>query len=405
MHSCSTRTAVAAFWMILVLCIVGAEPGLPADLPPAADDAATTAAPPQDAEQAAPAGQAAPAESAPSEPPPAEPVKKPELSRELVALRDRARTTVRTVAGQALSTSEHTPAQLMDACLAFGCTLQVRDGNAAGKSVSAVGALLWNFNCGGYRLMAIDGGRPLPRVGYGLQHYPSQLLATLAQARVAPDYEIRIGQFQGTVADLVEDEKAACRRGANSPHRLIGLSYYLRDEREWTAGDGETWSVSRLAGEELARRAEPADVQCVHQLHALSFALAKEASRDEPLDETLLRVREYLVKYRDYALRVQNADGSWNEFFFAFQGPSRSELGALRSTGHILEWLAMSLPEDRLAEPGMVRAVGYTTNLVSKHTARGTSALSPRDFESVMHAIRALSIYDARFFAPQNAQP
>lgn len=393
MHSCSTRKAVATFWMILVLCVMGAEPGLPAELPPAA-------ALPQDAEQAAPDA------TVPSEPPPpSEPVKKPELSRELVALRDRARTTIRTVAGQTLGTREHTPAQLMDACLAFGCTLQVRDGDGSGKNISAVGALLWNFNCGGYRLMAIDGGRPLPRVGYALQQYPSQLLATLAQARVAPDYEIRIGQYQGTVADLVEDEKAACRRGASSPHRLIGLSYYLRDEREWTAADGETWSISRLAGEELARRAEPADVQSVQQLYALSFSLAKEASRGEPLDETLLRVREYLVKYQDHALGVQNADGSWNEFFFAFQGPSRSELGALRSTGHILEWLAMSLPEDRLAEPGMVRAVGYTTNLVSKHAARGTSALSPRDFESVMHAIRALSIYDARFFAPQSAQP
>lgn len=399
MHSCSTRKAVAAFWMILVLCVMGAERGLPAELPPAADDAAPAAAPSQDS------GQTEPAAAAPSEPSPSEPVNKPELSREMVALRDRARTTIRTVAGQSLSMREHTPAQLMDACLAFGCTLEIRDGSAAGKNTSAVGALLWNFNCGGYRLMAIDGGRPLPRVGYGLQQYPSQLLATLAQARVATDYEIRIGQYQGTVADLVEDEKAACRRGANSPHRLIGLSYYLRDEREWTAADGETWSISRLAGEELARRADPADVQSVHQLYALSLALARETSRKEPLDETLLRVREYLVKYHDYAFRVQNADGSWNEFFFAFQGPSRSELGALRSTGHILEWLAMSLPEDRLAEPSMVRAVGYTTSLVSKHAARGTSALSPRDFESVMHAIRALSIYDARFFAPQSAQP
>ncbi len=331
----------------------------------------------------------------------------PQLSPQMAAVRDAVRAALARLANHPFNTRDNTPAQVMELCLAFGCDAKIGYGGSSGKKVNALGVLCWNYPCAGYRLLRESEGRALGRVGYGLQTRPSQFLAVLAQARVPIDYQIRVSDFQGTVADLVEFEKLNCRSGDDLSHTLIGLAHYLEDDQSWENDLEEEWSVERLVREEAARSASTSDPDVTDRLMGLSYAVDRRKQRGEPLDGVFLQAAEHVNKFHDYALSVQNPDGTWHPSFFAYRGTSREASGALRSTGHVLEWLVFSLPEERLEDPRVVRSVAYVAKLLGSKGARwSATSMSDPDFAALMRAVHALSMYDRRVFqaaAPERA--
>ena len=93
----------------------------------------------------------------------------------------------------------------------------------------------------------------------------------------------------------------------------------------------------------------------------------------------------------------------WNPRFFAVQGASSDAAGTLRATGHILEWLVFSLPDNRLEDPQVAKSIGYTISML-EHWQRSinTAAASPRLLSAVMRAAHALLMYDQRVFKPHD---
>jgi len=144
------------------------------------------------------------------EPPKVERPVPPQLSPEMTALRDNLRKALALVARQPLNTRDNTAGDVIQLSLALGCDANVGYNGPSGKKINAIGCLCWNYPCAGYRLLRTGGGPVMARVGYGLQAHPAQFLAVLAQSRVPADYEIRVGEDHGTVADLVEFEKLNC---------------------------------------------------------------------------------------------------------------------------------------------------------------------------------------------------
>ena len=323
----------------------------------------------------------------------------PQLSPQMAALRDAVGGALARMAAYPFNTRDNTAGQVMELCLAFGCDAQVGYGGSSGKKVNAIGCLCWNYPCAGYRLLRQNEGQAMGRVGYGLQARPSQFLAVLAQSRVPRDYEIRVDDFQGTVADLIEFEKRNCRSGNDLSDTLIGLAYYLEDDSSWENDLGESWSIERLVGEESARSVSASNPDVTGRLMGLSYAVDRKRRREEPLEGVFLEAEEHLSKFQDYALGVQNADGTWHSSFFTYKGTSRDATAALRSTGHILEWLTFSLPQERLEEPRVVRSVTYVAKLLGNRRSRwNVTSMSDQDLASLMRAAHALSIYDQRLF-------
>jgi len=343
------------------------------------------------------------AEPMPSSPP--EPEVFPELSPEMVALRDRVRRTLAAGSNPPPGTRESTPLEIVHYCLAFGCDATVRNAADGNRPVNAFGCLAWNFSCGGYRLMLSDGRQMMARVGYGLQQRPGQFLAVLAQSGVPHDYEIRIGEHHGTVADLVEYEKLDCRRAMDLSAKLIGLSFYVEANQTWENQLGETWSVARIVEEELNRKVTGGKPELTDQLLGLSYAVGRRIQQKLPLEGQFARANKYVVEYQKYASELQNPDGSWHPRLFLLKGTSNDRVGLLRSNGRILEWLALSLPKDRLEDPHVVSSVAYVTGLLnSRNSQRGSTALTAAETADRMHALRALSIYDQRYFKPRDRQ-
>ena len=64
----------------------------------------------------------------------------------------------------------------------------------------------------------------------------------------------------------------------------------------------------------------------------------------------------------------------------------------METTGHILEWLVFSLPQQELLQPRVTRAVDYLTELMLQNRDHDWD-IGPRG-----HALHALALYDERVF-------
>lgn len=326
----------------------------------------------------------------------------PPLSSEMSSLRDQLRRTLAQVYARPLNTRDHLPAEIIAFCEAFGHKAEIVASAGAGQSVNAVGALCWNFPCGGYQLFRTSGADLAPRVGYGYQRRPGQLLAMLASNGVPQTYEIRAGEKKASVAGLVAAEKEACLSGTDLSGLLVGLSFYAKPRETWKNARGEAWSVERIAREELERTPDSSTSDVIDRLAGLSFALVR-IHDDEWTDAELpVRIRKHIAECQDFAFRLQNSDGSWHPDFFAHQGSSNDAARSLRSTGAILAWLAFSMPEEKLADPRLIRSLQYVNQqLASRTSPRGGIPPSTLEVLAVMSGVRAISFYDARYFTPR----
>jgi len=344
------------------------------------------------------------AETPPVEKP--EPEAKPPLSAEMAGLRDRVRRTMATYRRPLLNVREGTATEIMHNCLAFGCDTTVYLQGTSGKTLNGITCLCWNYPCSGFVPLGYSKGRIAPRIGHGLQEQPSQMLAVLALARVPSTYSLRVGEDVRTVADLVEYEKLSCRSGRDLSLKLIGLAFYVADGSTWQNDRGEEWSIERIVKEELARPVVTARHGGTQRLTGLSCAIYWREKRKQPVTGQFLRALKFVGEFHDYAMRLQNGDGSWGPAYFAGKLNSRNSTAQLRSTGHVLGWLAISLPEDQLGDARVVRAVQYVNRMLGSGRYRsGIRSMTTRDLAGVMHALHALDVYDRRYFQPRTPKP
>ncbi|MBN2292012.1 MAG: hypothetical protein JXM70_06270 [Pirellulales bacterium] len=322
------------------------------------------------------------------------------LAPEMKSLRDHVRKTLNHYSDQPLNTRDNTAAHILQACLAFGCDTTVRQGGSSGEPINGFTCLCWNYPCGGYNLLELSGKHIAARTGYGLQSNPSQFLAVLALARVPEDYPIRVDDTVRTVEDLVKSEMLSCRAGSDLSFKLIGLSRYLSPNATWKNDLGQKWSIARIVKEELDHAQEPAPCGGTHRLLALGYAVDRRAKLNQPIEGQFLRAKNFIDQYQDYALALQNSDGSWHPQFFKHQGQGGSAIDQVNSTGHILAWLAVSLPDGKLKDDHIVRSVAFLSNQLRGRHYDSLTRASARDIAARMNALYALSVYDTRVFKP-----
>jgi hypothetical protein len=230
------------------------------------------------------------------------------------------------------------------------------------------------------------------REGPGYQGHPAQFLAILAQSRVKSDYPIRIDGKQYTVADLIEYEKRTCRERTELTFKLIGLSHYLPPDATWKDDRGVEWSISKLIKEELAQPIIGAACGGTHRLTGIAYSVRNRERAKLEITGQWKRAQKYLNDYHDYTFKLQNTDGSFSTNWFEGRGTIGSDERKLQTTGHILEWLVYSLPEDQLADERVVKAASFLADLMNNSPNKKWE-VGPRG-----HAIHGLNIYDRRLF-------
>jgi hypothetical protein len=208
-----------------------------------------------------------------------------------------------------------------------------------------------------------------------------------------PDYPLECDGRKFTVLDLVESEKLGCRSRTELTFKLIGLSHYLPSDATWKSDDGADWSIARLIREEIAQPIlRTAPCGGTHRLMGLAYSIRKRQMQDLPIEGEFQRAEKYLNDYHAYAFRLQNTDGSFSTSWFEGPGSRPDVARRLQTSGHILEWLAFSLPQDQLQEPKMVRAVDYLAGILIEGQGRAW------EIGPLGHALHSLRIYQRRVF-------
>ncbi|MGD0896501.1 MAG: hypothetical protein ABR915_01615 [Thermoguttaceae bacterium] len=344
-----------------------------------------------------PAGDAAPAgKPADGAAPAAKPQPKKQLSPAMTELRDRVRQTLGGVYQQPFNTGQSSISDVIQFCRAFGCQSEIHEDGPTGQKVNGITCLCWNHPCGGREPLMVSEGHLAARVGYGYQEAPSQLAAMLALSRVPAEYPARAGDHVRTVADLIENEKLACRSGRDFSLKLVALAYYV-SEPTWKNSLGEEWSVERMVREEMKQSLGQVPQAAVARLLAFSWALEQRSRQKLPVEGDFIAARKYVQQCQDYVLATENSDGSWGR-------AGRDPASALASTAGVLEWLVLSLPAARLEDPKIVQSIQFVSGaLRAERYQWNLPSLSSQEVAVTMAAAHALFSYDAQVFAPADA--
>ncbi|MGL6194826.1 MAG: hypothetical protein ACRC2T_08395, partial [Thermoguttaceae bacterium] len=329
------------------------------------------------------------------------------LSPELLQLGKQIQAALTAGTKRPLSIQSNTPSELIAFSFVYGADTRAFSGQAIdrrqqnaqnGKDrqglVYAIGSLCWNYPSAGQMLLRTDGKHVIPRVGVGVQRKPAEFLALLAMSSVADTYELKVGNSDFTVDDLVSYEKANCSQGADMSLALVGLSFYCDCEEEWTNDFGEKWSIQKMVYSELMRPTDQGTCDITDQLVGLSAAVNRFEIDDVPLTGTMLEAKKYLDAYAEFALTAQNEQGLWHPQFFLYKGTTTNNWDALYAGGHIFRFLAFQLPDEKLNDPRVVKAANALVGLLNRVITSPTT--TQRENESIAVALHALALYQQR---------
>lgn len=317
------------------------------------------------------------------------------LSSEQEALRDRVRKVLGHYYLKPLNTRDNDPWETMHGIVAYGVEAQLRRGGPDGDPVNAIAYLSTNGRMAGMQLLFVERDRINAQKGVKVQGHYGQLLAILGQSRVKADYPLRAGGQTFTVADLIETEKLTCRTGIELTFKLISFAHYLDSDETWINETGEEWDIPRLIAEEL-KQPILSNAACggTHRLMGFSYAVRNRKKQQRPIDGQWLRAEKYLDDYHRYTFALQNSDGSFSTEWFRRREAKDDINRRLQTTGHILEWMVYSLPEQRLDDPRLVKATNYLTGVLLREPNRAW------EIGPLGHALHSLAIYDQRRFKP-----
>ena len=323
------------------------------------------------------------------------------LSAQQIALSHKIRQVLNAYFPKHQNTRDNNAWEIMHEIIAFGVDSQLYQNGPGGPKVSAIGWMCYNGTCKGEQMLYLDRGQLVARKGPGVQGHFGQFLAILAQSHLTADYPMLVFGKKFTLRDLIEVEKQDCQAGEELTFKLIGLMHYLDSDETWNSRDGQVWSIQRLISEELKQPIRGAACGGTHRLMGLSYAVNKRGKRGEPIDGEFRRAQTFINDYHRYTFGLQNPDGSFSTQWFVRREAKPDVDRRLKTTGHILEWLAFSLSDDELRQPQVVKAVDYLATILAAGQDH-TWEIGP-----LGHGLHALSLYDQRMFrdAPVERHP
>lgn len=264
------------------------------------------------------------------------------------------------------------------------------------------------------------GGRAHPyQVMFAYEGHINQSLAILSMCDLPLTQPIVVNDSQRpgmpktiTMGDMLRSAQKTISLG--NPYELAWtlwfFSNYLDPEEQWTDMHGRTWSMEQLVKTQVNAPLVVGDPDktgppCggTHALFALACACNSYGQKHGELKGTWIAARNTLNYYIKAAQAGQNPDGSMSaKFFYQYKQMADTYGGRLKSSGHMLEWLMMALPPERLQEPWVQLAIerladdlinGQNQYLDHEHTG------------SLYHAVHALVLYRNRIEPPESSKP
>jgi hypothetical protein len=226
------------------------------------------------------------------------------------------------------------------------------------------------------------------------QGHQDQFVAEMAQCGLPADKSFQIHGKKYQFMDFVRHSQMRARTNANQElsWTIVVVGQYLGTDIAWTNDHGEKLRFEDLVRYEVDANVEQAACGGTHRLFGLNWAYnlhLRSGGKTEGVWKDLVEEQE---KYQRLAQKYQNPDGSFSTEFFRGPGNATDIQLRMNTTGHILEWLAYSLPESALRRPWMENAASRLALMF--HEIQN----DPMESGTLYHAAHGLRIYHERVF-------
>jgi len=299
---------------------------------------------------------------------------------------------IRVTSRRFLDTEVHTPWQIVHGLLAYRHDYLIKD---HGKRISALDWVAsgptyqgqpW-FEKTAYGAHA----HPYNGVPYAFQGHPCQFLAYMTMCNLPLNFKFRTASGEtATISDFLQGAQMEANDREEVTWVLWFLAHYLEPDAQWINKDGEPWSMERLVQVETQKTVTASACGGTHGLFALAYARNGFRASGRTLYGAWLEADQKVRRYAEEARMNQNADGTFSSNYFQGPGYSQEFEKRLGTTGHILEFLCVALPQSRLSEEWLRRAVAaLATDLNQKRSA-------PCECGALYHAVDGLAIYRTR---------
>ena len=302
--------------------------------------------------------------------------------------------TVERILERPLSVETHAAWQILHGVLAYGDRFSLV---ASGRKQGAVNYLVrggeisgWDFSRGDKLPSGRIGLRSKISTGsYAGQGHTDQWLAVLSQSDLSLDEELLVDGKIFLVQDLLDQAMLDVSNNAYDEWSwsLIGITSYMPTSTKWTAADGEEWSVSRIVELEMNQDLFGSACGGTHRLIGMTMALNKRRQESASITGVWQETETYLSDAVRIAKQFQNPDGSFSNNYFSRTGVSADTSKVLASTGHTLEFLALTVSPEELREPWVLLAANRLCSLLDD------SDDYPLECGALYHAVHGLQVF------------
>ena len=95
---------------------------------------------------------------------------------------------------------------------------------------------------------------------------------------------------------------------------------------------------------------------------------------------------------QEKARKLQNTDGSFSTDFFKGREAKQDKQLRINTTGHVFEWLALTLPDHELEAPWVQEAANALAMMILNIGSE------PMEGGTLYHAVHGLTLYHARLY-------
>jgi hypothetical protein len=238
-----------------------------------------------------------------------------------------------------------------------------------------------------------------PEMTFSAQGHQDQFIAEMAQWGMPLDREFLVGGKKYHFSDFVNETKmrASMKPGLDGKQpelswTILIVAQYVGTDAKWKNKDGEELRLEDLLRYELDAPMETAACGGTHRLFDLNWVYQLHLKRGGKTEGIWKRIAENAAHYQELAHKYQHADGSFSTEFFAGRGNVPDAQRRINTTGHIFEWLSLSLTDAQLREPWVQEAAAALSKMILD--------VSNQEMEgaTLYHAVHGLILYHARLF-------
>lgn len=290
-----------------------------------------------------------------------------------------------------LSTDVHTPWQIMHALLGLRQDFRIND---RGRTVSG---LDWisagpRFEGEYWFLVSEHGGKAHPySKPYAFEGHANQSLAILSMLGLPLTHELKADKGVITIGDMVNHAKLEINDKEEVSWSLWALSRYLPPDATWQNKDGEVWNIDRMVELQLQRLLSKPMIKSpcggTHAMFALAHARNIRLQANLPIRGVWLQADQQIRKCIELARTQQQPNGQFSTKFFEGRATEQDFDKRIASSGHILEFLMIALPQDELNARWVRRGIEATARdiMANRQSYVKTAPL--------YHAVNGLTIY------------